>query len=168
MKIIPLAYANIFSVFTYAWVTPMMVKSCSAYSTSFKPAQLCHQNLGYQRTLQVSDLWAVDQSRSARTLSTRLDEALQKRVESAHEWNEGLKNGSVEPRKLRKALWCLYSLPGGRGFLERYSVHEAEWRENTGIKKPSLLWAMNDTFGRFFWSGGVLKVSEYHPRNTLK
>ncbi|KAF7773337.1 hypothetical protein Agabi119p4_5504 [Agaricus bisporus var. burnettii] len=138
--VIPLAHANIFSVFTYSWVTPMM-------------------NLGYQRTLQASDLWAVDQSRSARTLSTKLDEALRKRIKSAREWNEGLRNGKYGPGILRRAQWCLYSLPRGRGFSRAYAAREIEWRENTGLKRPSLVWAMNDTLGRFFWSGGALKVA---------
>ncbi|KXN81322.1 Multidrug resistance-associated protein 1 [Leucoagaricus sp. SymC.cos] len=138
--VIPLATASVFAVFTYTWVTPLMVP------------------LGYQRTLQASDLWSVDESRSTATLSARLDEAWQRRKQAAEDWNKALSRGEIKPTLFRKATWCIHSLKSGANFKDRMSFYEKHWREISGLKKPSLTFAMNDTLGRFFWSGGVIKV----------
>ncbi|KAF5359779.1 hypothetical protein D9756_003206 [Leucocoprinus leucothites] len=137
--VIPLAYASLLSVFTYAWVTPLM-------------------SLGYQRTLQASDLWKVDDSRSAATLSAKLDESWLKRKQAAEEWNQALRRGEIKPGLFRRAIWCLRCLRGDAGVKETLVSCEREWREKTGLKRPSLTFAMNDTLGRFFWSGGAIKV----------
>lgn len=116
------------------------------------------QKLGYQRTLQASDLWTVDESRSAATLSAKLDESWQKRKRAAEEWNEALRRGEIEPTLFRKFIWCLRSLVNGSEFQETFHSFEREWREKTGLKEPSLAFALNDTLGRIFWSGGAIKV----------
>ncbi|KAJ3572547.1 hypothetical protein NP233_g3005 [Leucocoprinus birnbaumii] len=139
--VIPLAHANIFAVFTYKWVTPLMA-----------------QRLGYQRTLQVSDLWAVDESRSAATLSAKLDGSWLRRKRAAEEWNQALQRGEIMPSLFKKASWYLLSLRSPRRFREEISAREKEWREKTGLKRPSLIYALNDTLGLFFWSGGAIKV----------
>lgn len=76
----------------------------------------------------------------------------------AEEWNEALRRGEIEPSLLQKSVWCLGSLRSGAGFKEAFTSFEKGWREKTGLKKPSLAFALNDTLGRFFWSGGAIKV----------
>ncbi|KAF9448313.1 ABC protein [Macrolepiota fuliginosa MF-IS2] len=137
--ITPLANASIFSIFTYTWVTPLM-------------------NLGYQRTLQASDLWQVDESRAAATLSARLDDAWKERARLANDWNQALRRGEIKPGLFQRMVWCMRSLPSGKRFKESFVSYETEWRQKTGLRKPSLVFAMNDTLGRFFWSGGAIKV----------
>jgi len=100
----------------------------------------------------------VDESRSAATLSAKLDESWQKRKSAAEEWNEALRRGEIEPTLFRKFIWCIRSLRNGTGFKETFDSFEREWREKTGLKKPSLAFALNDTLGKFFWSGGAIKV----------
>ncbi|KAI6039827.1 ABC protein [Pisolithus marmoratus] len=95
-QLIPLAYASIYSQLAYSWMTNLMV-------------------LGYQRTLQASDLYKLDVSRQG--------------------WPSG-----------GKARSC------------RRTGLEQHWREAGGRKHASLAWALNDVFGRSFWSGGVFKV----------
>lgn len=109
--------------------------------------------------MQASDLWAVDEPRSAAALSTKLDEAWEARVRSANEWNQALRRGDIRPGAFRRTFWYLRALStGGTRFREKFASCETEWKEKTGIKKASLVWAMNDTLGRFFWSGGAIKV----------
>ncbi|KAJ1300470.1 hypothetical protein OPQ81_005285 [Rhizoctonia solani] len=60
----PLASASFVSVLTYSWLTPLMT-------------------LGWQRTIQASDLWRVRAEDEAGPLSQSLDEAWAKRVERA-------------------------------------------------------------------------------------
>lgn len=100
----------------------------------------------------------MDESSSAATLSAKLDESWQKRKSMAEEWNEALRRGEIEPSLLQKSVWCLRSLRSGAGFKEAFTSFEKGWREKTGLKKPSLAFALNDTLGRFFWSGGAIKV----------
>jgi ATP-binding cassette, subfamily C (CFTR/MRP), member 1 len=70
--VIPLATASWWSVLTFSWISSLM-------------------ELGYQRTLQATDLYAMDESRSAGFLGTRLEEAWARRVE------KGLCYVSVKP-----------------------------------------------------------------------
>jgi hypothetical protein len=100
----------------------------------------------------------VDESRSAEILSTKFDAAWQRRVQAVEEWNLALRRGEIKPTLYRKIIWCMRSLAGGVQFRGRYTSYEAEWREKSGLKKPSLVFAMNDVLGRFFWSGGAIKV----------
>jgi hypothetical protein len=100
----------------------------------------------------------VDDSRSTATLSAKLDDAWLRRKQAAEDWNQALRRGEIMPSVFRKTIWCLRSLRSGSGFNKRYISLETEWREKTGLRKPSLTFALNDTLGRFFWSGGVIKV----------
>ncbi|KAI0784237.1 ABC protein [Abortiporus biennis] len=138
-KLLPAATANIFSILSYAWITPIMT-------------------LGFQRTLQATDLWKMDESREAGYLGNRLDEAWNRRVKAANEWNAQLDNGEIQPSLLKKAKWTLQSLAAGTKYSERRGALERQWREVDGRKEPSLAWALNDTFGRSFWLGGIFKV----------
>ncbi|KAH7884664.1 ABC protein [Phlebopus sp. FC_14] len=147
-KLTPLATANVFSELTYAWITDLMV-------------------LGYQRTLQASDLYKIDVSREAGGLSKKLEEAWARRVEAAADWNRRLDANEIEPPFLTCVSFAFRALPflpynktqAKTGtYSERRSALERHWREVDGRKEPSLTWALNDVFGRMFWIGGIFKV----------
>ncbi|RDB26210.1 Multidrug resistance-associated protein 1 [Hypsizygus marmoreus] len=135
----PLVNASLFSQLTYAWITPMMT-------------------LGYQRTLQATDLWKMDETREAGRLSLILDQAWDRRKREAITWNLRLLSGEIKPGIIKRFRWTLQALLGGRNYSKRLASHEARWREIDGQKTPSLAWALNDTFGYFFWSAGAFKV----------
>ncbi|WVQ72250.1 hypothetical protein IAR50_001799 [Cryptococcus sp. DSM 104548] len=146
--IIPLATASIISKLTFQWVTPIMVK-------------------GYQRPLQATDLWKLDESREAQPLSTRFMEHLENRQNKAREWNQTLP--TARPSKKRQLAWTFtaatrrslgsqYTRHGSdKTFKERRATLEKEWRECSGRRHGSVTWALNDTLSGF-WSGGLFKV----------
>ncbi|EJD07137.1 ABC protein [Fomitiporia mediterranea MF3/22] len=142
--IIPIAHASILSKLTYSWITELMV-------------------LGYQRSLQVPDLWKMDPSRESGVLSSKLDEAWARRVEAADDWNWRLANGEAQANVVKRVGWSIRacfpssSVPG-ESYAERRDGLEREWRDKSGIAEPSLAWALNDTFGWHFWAGGLFKV----------
>jgi ATP-binding cassette subfamily C (CFTR/MRP) protein 1 len=132
---IPLATASWLSVLTFSWITPIL-------------------DLGYARTLQATDLYAVDESRSAGPLGAGLDAAWDRRMRKAKEYNERLARGEVTPSFGRKTVWWV------RRRLESsvsQEEQERKWREGKR-KRPSLAWALNDVIGRRFWIAGVYKV----------
>ncbi|OCF34538.1 hypothetical protein I316_03579 [Kwoniella heveanensis BCC8398] len=147
-ELIPLAYVSILSKLTFEWVTPIMVK-------------------GYQRPLQATDLWKLDESREAEHLSERFLEALAKRQKAAEEWNKQLP--SHPPSVIRKLKWSTkamikrklpdnYSSYGKDGsYAERRKTLEQEWRRRSGRKRASVAWALNDVMTGF-WAGGLFKV----------
>ncbi|KAF9074671.1 ABC protein [Rhodocollybia butyracea] len=142
--VIPLATASIFSQWTYSWIDPIMV-------------------LGYQRTLQASDLWKMDHSQESGHLSEKLDAAWARRVEAAHEWNAKLASGEVKAGWLKRVSWQIRSSlkirsVGGASRRERREEFERRWREVDGKKEASLAWSVNDVFGSMFWIAGVYKV----------
>ncbi|KAJ7771298.1 ABC protein [Mycena maculata] len=128
---IPYVTASLISRLTYTWITPMMV-------------------LGYQRTLQATDLWKMGPEQEAGFLSERLDAAWSRRVAAAQEWNVRLDNGEVGPGWLKRTAWAL---PGRDG-----KALEKAWREKDGRREASLAWALNDVLGSMFWRGGLFKV----------
>ncbi|KAJ7454706.1 hypothetical protein FB451DRAFT_1184568 [Mycena latifolia] len=77
-SITPIVSASLLSQLTYTWITPMMV-------------------LGYQRTLQATDLWRVGPEQEAGYLSDKLEAAWDQRVNAADEWNAGLDDGRINP-----------------------------------------------------------------------
>ncbi|KAH8099948.1 ABC protein [Cristinia sonorae] len=137
--VIPLSAASILSILSYAWVTPIMT-------------------LGFQRTLQATDLWKMDTDQQAGPLSVQLDEAWDRRVNAASEWNAKLAKGEINPSLFTRAKWSLQSLRHATTYSERRATLEKQWREVDGLKEPSLVWALNDVFGRSFWLGGLFKV----------
>ncbi|KAI0342890.1 ABC protein [Trametopsis cervina] len=139
-KYIPLATASILSMLAYTWITPIMT-------------------LGYQRTLQATDLWKLDSSREAGPLGDKLDEAWDRRVREAEDWNARLDRGEIRPGMFKRAKWSLQALKTrGTSYAERRELLEKRWREHDGRKEASLAWALNDTFGLSFWLGGLFKV----------
>ena len=121
------------------------------------------QVLGYQRSLQVPDLWKMDPSRESGVLSSKLDEAWARRVEAADDWNRRLANGEVHANIMKRAAWSIRAcfpssgIPG-ESYAVRRNALEREWREKSGVAEPSLAWALNDTFGWHFWAGGLFKA----------
>ncbi|KAF7330282.1 ABC protein [Mycena venus] len=138
-EIIPIVSASILSQLTYTWITPIM-------------------KLGYQRTLQATDLWKVGPELEAGYLSEKLDAAWTKRVNAANEWNAGLDDGRINPPMFKRLIWAITALKGGLDYRNRRAALEKQWREVTGRKHASLAWAMNDVLGHMFWFGGVSKV----------
>ncbi|EPQ52646.1 ABC protein [Gloeophyllum trabeum ATCC 11539] len=142
---IPLANASILSKLTYWWITPIMV-------------------LGYQRSLQATDLWKMDRSREAATLSEKLDASWDRRVREAEEWNARMDRGEIHPSFwLRMSwwwagVWGLFRRPGKGGKRMSREERERRWREVEGRKAPSLAWSLNDTFGWEFWAAGAFKI----------
>ncbi|KAI0768143.1 ABC protein [Trametes elegans] len=115
-------------------------------------------SLGYQRTLQATDLWKMDESRESGLLGAKLDEAWARRVKLADEWNDRLVNGEVQPGHLQRAKWSVQALKGQGSYRERRAALEKHWREVDGRREASLAWALNDVLGRDFWYGGIFKV----------
>ncbi|KAJ6577414.1 P-loop containing nucleoside triphosphate hydrolase protein [Mycena capillaripes] len=120
-KIIPIVSASLFSQLTYTWITPIMV-------------------LGYQRTLQATDLWKVSPEQEAGPLSEKLEAAWAQRVKTADEWNAGLDDGRITPPMFTRFIWSIKAIAGGREY------------------RTSLAWALNDVLGHLFWIGGASKV----------
>ncbi|KAF5393181.1 hypothetical protein D9757_001344 [Collybiopsis confluens] len=134
----PIVNASFLSKLTYTWVTPIMA-------------------LGYQRTLQVSDLWKMDESMSAARLSEQLDNAWARRVNEASEWNLKVELGEVTPGIPRRLYWSVKAFASGN-YRERRKDLGKRWREVDGKREASLAWALNEVFGHLFWIGGFIKV----------
>ncbi|QRV97503.1 ABC transporter transmembrane region [Ceratobasidium sp. AG-Ba] len=118
--------ANWFSKLVFEWITPTL-------------------SLGYARPLEAPDLWKMDHSRSAEVMSELIITSFERRKAKADAYNERLRNGEIGPGV--RGVW--WSLQGKR------AEKEKQWREKDGLKKPSLMWAMNDSVSWWFWSGGI-------------
>ena len=116
------------------------------------------QVLGYQRTLQASDLWKLDEAYAATVLSAKLDESWARRKSEADAWNDRLKNGLIKPSFVLRLSWFFQALLSGNGFTDKFTSLKERWREIDGRKSPSLAFALNDTLGPFFWTAGMFKV----------
>ena len=116
------------------------------------------QSLGYQRTLQATDLWKMDHSRESGNLGAQLDEAWARRVKAANEWNTRLADGEIKPSLYNRTKWAVQALRGKGSYRERRAALETHWREVDGRKQASLAWTLNDVLGRDFWFGGLFKV----------
>ncbi|KAG6864332.1 hypothetical protein C0991_010404 [Blastosporella zonata] len=114
--------------------------------------------LGYQRTLQATDLWKLDPAREAGPLSDKLDQAWDRRKAEAAAWNAKLDRGEIKPGFLKRSCWSIRALAHGSRFSEKVASYEFAWREKDGRKTPSLAWALNDIVGFYFWSAGAFKV----------
>ncbi|KAG2147643.1 ABC protein [Suillus clintonianus] len=140
----PLANASIVSRLTYSWATSLMV-------------------LGYQRTLQASDLHKMDTSRESAVLAAKLEAAWQRRVQAAADWNARLESGELKPSLLKRTGWVLRAIPSkghaqGSTWSERRTVFHKRWQECDGRKEASLTWALNDVFRNLFWIGGICRA----------
>jgi hypothetical protein len=121
---------------------------------------LLAQTLGYQRTLQATDLWRLDPSRESGLLGDKLDQAWARRVQAAEDWNTRLAKGEIRPPFIKRVKWSIQALKSnGAGYAEKRAALEQNWLNHDGRKEASLAWALNDTFGLSFWLGGLFKVS---------
>ena len=116
------------------------------------------QVLGYQRTLQATDLWKIDEARTATVLSAKLDESWGRRKVEADAWNARLEEGLIRPSIVSRLFWFFQALLSGNDYARKFASLEERWRKIDGRKKPSLTFALNDTIGLFFWSGSLFKV----------
>ncbi|KAF9560470.1 ABC transporter [Agrocybe pediades] len=128
-SLIPEAHANFFDLVTFGWITPLL-------------------SLGYARPLEAPDLWKLQPERGAARVAELITSSFERRVKEANEYNTRLANGEIKPGL--KSIW--WSIRGKRAEREKH------WREKTGKKKASLVWAMNDSVKWWFWSAGLLKV----------
>lgn len=116
---LPMRKANLFSQWTYWWIQPLLIT-------------------GYQRTLQTTDLWKLDEDMEVGRLADKLLENFERRRKVIDEWNDALDNGTYKPSMMRKAWWKV--------------------RGKDGRRKVGLAWALSDTFFYEFWSAGFIKV----------
>ena len=127
---IPEMTAGWFSLLTFGWMNSLMT-------------------LGYARPLEASDLWKLQDNRSAGVIAETILSSFDARRKKADEYNTRLAKGEIRPHlSLRVMSWLCGD---GEERLKR-------WREKDGKAKPSLTWAMNDAIKWWFWSGGILKV----------
>lgn len=129
-ELIPEVNANWYSLVTFGWITPLLA-------------------LGYARPLEAPDLWKLQDDRSAAAIAEKINASFDRRVKEAADYNARLAKGEVKPG-IRKLWWAV--TPGS------VEGKEKQWREVTGKKKASLMWAMNDSVKWWFWSSAVLKI----------
>ncbi|EMD34148.1 hypothetical protein CERSUDRAFT_117637 [Gelatoporia subvermispora B] len=127
--LIPEATAGWWSLLTFGWITGLL-------------------SLGYVRPLEASDLYKLQDERSAAVIADKIVTSFNRRVQKAEEYNARLENGEIKPGL--KAIW--WTIRGSR--VER----EKQWREKDGRKRASLALALNDSVFWWFWSGGLLKL----------
>jgi len=127
---IPEMTAGWFSLLTFGWMNSLMT-------------------LGYARPLETSDLWKLQDHRSAGVIAETILSSFDARRKKADEYNARLSNGEIKPPLSLRVMSLLRG--DGEERLKR-------WREKDGKAQASLAWAMNDAIKWWFWSGGVLKV----------
>jgi ATP-binding cassette subfamily C (CFTR/MRP) protein 1 len=121
------------------------------------------QVLGYQRTLQASDLYKMDPSQESGVLAAQLEAAWQRRVQAAADWNARLESGELSPTLLMRTTWALRAISSkgekqASTWSERCATFQTRWRESEGLRQASLTWALNDVFHNMFWIAGVFKA----------
>ena len=122
--------ASWFSFLFFNWISPLIA-------------------LGSALPLQPTDLWRMDDDRSAGKLSDDLIRYFEKRQVAAREYNERLADPSSPlPFKQRVRL----------AFGKNRAEREKEYRTKSGKQVASLAWALSDTFGLYFWLAGPIKV----------
>ncbi|KAL6299258.1 P-loop containing nucleoside triphosphate hydrolase protein [Sparassis latifolia] len=134
----PLVNASFLSVLSYTWINSIML-------------------LGYQRTLQATDLWKLGEEMEAGYLGEKLDVAWARRLQAANEWNTKLAHGDLRPGLMNLLRWNIQAFLSGH-YTKRREELEQHWRYVDGKKQASIAWALNDVFGASFWLGGAFKV----------
>jgi hypothetical protein len=105
--------------------------------------------LGSARPLQATDLWRMDDKRSAGLQADRLSEKYHARQQRAIAYNTRLADPKTPLPLVQRTLYP---------FLPHRERREHDYRTKYGKKKASLAWALSDTFGWYFWSAGLIKV----------
>ncbi len=129
-EVTPEASANFFSFLFFNWISPMMA-------------------LGSVRPLQPTDLWKMDPARSSALLSEKMASSYETRRRIAAEYNAKLADPKTPLPLLQRLSYPL---------LPHREKRENDYRTKFGRKKASLAWCISDTFGSWFWMGGVFKV----------
>ena len=127
--LIPEASASFLSIVTFGWITSLLT-------------------LGYSRPLEPSDLYKLQDHRSAARIASLINASFDRRVKEVAEYNARLARGETSPGL--KGIW--WTIRGNR------RQREKKWREVDGRKKASLVWAINDSVKWWFWSAGIFKV----------
>nr|ODN94507.1 ATP-binding cassette transporter YOR1 [Cryptococcus depauperatus CBS 7855] len=122
--------AGFFNCLFFNWISPMMA-------------------LGSARPLQATDLWKMDQARSAKPLSGKLLAMYAARTQMAKDYNARLQDPNNALPLFRRIIYAV--LPGGK-------QREKDYREKHGKKHASLVMALVDVFGWYFLSAGFIKV----------
>jgi len=102
--------------------------------------------LGYARPLQENDLFELQDDRKSAYIGSLIMKSWDKRTAEAEAYNVKLANGEIKAPLLKRIWW------DSKGEKERL------WREKTGRKEASLIFAMNDSIKWWFWSSGIIKV----------
>jgi len=148
---------------TFAWLTPIMARSeQSSLSILLNLTVMSLQTLGYQRTLQATDLWRLNESYASAVLSQKFDESWTSRKAKADAWNAKLAARLIKPSLLRRFVWLLLSIPSGRNYVEHRNTLEKRWQDHHGKQQASIALSLNDALGYFFWVGGLFKVRSQH------
>ena len=100
----------------------------------------------------------MDEAWAATVLSAKLDESWAHRKSEADAWNARLEIGLIRPSFFLRSSWFFKALLSGNGYARKFASLEERWREIDGRKSPSLIYALNDTLGSFFWTAGIFKV----------
>lgn len=127
--ITPEITASWFSFLFFNWISPLMA-------------------LGAARPLQATDLWKMDDDRSAGVLSDRLITHFEERRRKADEYNAKLADPNTPLPFTKRVRFA---------FAKNRAEKEKEYRTKTGKKEANLAWALSDTFGWYFWSAGLIK-----------
>lgn len=127
--ITPLVNASWLSRLTFEWMGPLL-------------------QTGYARPLESTDLWKMDDTRSADRYARLIDESFERRQKEATEYNAKLESGEIKAGSIKRLWWSV------RGDKER---REKEWKEKRR-KKASLLGALNDAIKTWFWFGILIKA----------
>ena len=130
VPVTPEISANWFSIFTFNWISPIMA-------------------LGSARPLQPTDMPKMDAARSAGLLSDQLVANYAARQQKALEYNARLKDLNTPLPFPQRFTYPL---------LPHREKRENDFRAKRGTKSASLAWSLSDTFGWYFWLGGVIKV----------
>lgn len=112
-KLLPLVNANWLSRLTFEWMGPLL-------------------QTGYARPLEPTDLWKIDESRSAGRYAQLIDDAFERRQKEAAEFNAKLDAGEIRPGLVKTIWWSI------RGDKEK---RESAWKQRSR-KKASLLLAL--------------------------
>lgn len=153
-KILPLASANFLSELLYIWISPI-IKLGTKRPLQVSSFLIQEQHRGWNkyiancRSYQATDLWKMDEKRTASALATKFQKAYAHRQAAAREYNKKLESGLISPSMLRRALWRLT-----KGSVEK---KRERWLSKK-TRRASLVWALSETGGLFFWMGGVSKV----------
>ena len=130
-KVTPEATANVISMLTFWWLQPLMI-------------------LGAQRPLQPTDLYKMDEKRTAKVLSEKFELDWARRIAKCQEYNAKVAKGEIKlPLKQRLLSWRL-----GK---EQKEKRWKQWCEKDGKRQPNFFWAALNIAGWRLWSAAVFR-----------